>query len=297
MTLSELAPDLARLIIVVAAGVVAVPLVRRSSNRRSTCLAIGFGVVLAVVPTGLHLLQLAGKWNPHQQLAVLSRLDAPGFAFILYGIMLSLRTMSRTGDQLQRQNALLKEEASTDFLTGLLNRRQADVLLDYGAACARRSSDPLGFIMIDLDHFKNVNDTFGHQAGDAVLAHVAHLLKARMRSSDIVARYGGEEFLVVLADPSPEGISTLADDLRRLIEQTPAQCGGIAIPVTASFGIAISRVDTEDAAQEGIAKADAALYSAKAEGRNRVVSWAQAVHEGTKERSPEGDVTLLPGRA
>ena len=279
MVASELYTVLARLIVIVAAGMVAVPLVRRSANRRATCLAIVVGIVLALVPSALHLFQATGHWNLRPPFTVLSRLDALGFALILFGVMLSLRAVSRTGDELRKQNSILKREASTDFLTGLLNRRQVDLLLDYGAARARRSGDPLGFIMIDLDQFKKVNDTLGHQAGDAVLVHVAHLLQSRMRGSDIISRYGGEEFLVVLADPNPEGIVTLADDLRRLIEQNPAEYDGQPIPVTASFGVAISLVNTEEAVQECIGKADAALYAAKAMGRNRVVDWEQSFRE------------------
>jgi diguanylate cyclase (GGDEF)-like protein len=279
MVASELVTDLARLIVVIAASVAAVPLVRRSADRRSTSLAIVAGIVLTLVPSALHLFQAMGHWSLRPPLTVLSRLDAPGFALILFGLMLGLRAMLRTGDELRNQNSILRREASTDFLTGLLNRRQADFLLDYGAARARRSGDPLGFIMIDLDHFKNVNDTQGHQAGDAVLVHVAQLIKSRMRGSDIVARYGGEEFLVVLADPNPEGTVTLADDLRRLVEQNPAEYGGRPIPVTASFGVAISLMNTEEAVQECIGKADAALYAAKALGRNRVVSWEQSFRE------------------
>jgi diguanylate cyclase (GGDEF)-like protein len=223
MFTSELATDLARLLVAIAAAVLAIPLLRRSGNRRPTCLAIIFGIVLVMVPIALHLFQATGRWNPRYPFTVLYQLDFLGFAFILFGIMLGLRAVSRTGDELRKQNATLLQDASTDFLTGLLNRRQAGLLLDYGAARARRSGDPMGFILLDLDHFKNLNDTLGHQAGDAVLQHVAQLLKSRMRGSDIVARYGGEEFLVVLTDANPECIVTLADDLRRLIEQNPAE--------------------------------------------------------------------------
>jgi diguanylate cyclase (GGDEF)-like protein len=280
MVASELVTDLARLVVILAAGVAAVPLVRRSANRRSTCLVIAFGIVLALAPGALHLFRAAGRWSGGPTLTMLCQLDAPGFALILFGVVLGLRNMSRTGEELRSQNSILKQEASTDFLTGLLNRRQADFLLDYGAARARRSGDPLGFIMIDLDHFKNVNDTLGHQAGDAVLVHAAQMFKSRMRDSDILARYGGEEFLVVVAEASPEGIVALADDLRRLIEQNPTGYGGSPIPVTASFGVAISLVNTEVAIQECIGKADAALYAAKSLGRNRVVSWEQSFREG-----------------
>ena len=279
MIASELSTDLARLIVIIAAAVAAVMLVRRSANRRSACLTIVAGIVLTLVSSALHLIQASGHWDLRLPLAVLSRLEELGFALILVGILLGLRAVSRTGDELRKLNSSLKREVSTDFLTGLFNRRQVDFLIDYQAARARRSGDPMGFIMIDLDHFKKVNDTLGHQAGDAVLVHVAHLLQSRMRGSDIISRYGGEEFLVVLADPNPEGIVTLADDLRRLIEQNPAEYDGQPIPVTASFGVAISLVNTEEAVQECIGKADAALYAAKAMGRNRVVDWEHSFRQ------------------
>lgn len=280
------AADLARVVVIIAAAVAAAPLIRRSANRRSTCLTIVVGIVLTLLPTALHIVQAFG-WRLPLSLAILAKLDAPGFALILFGVVLSLRTMSRAGDELRTQNIKLQQEASTDFLTGLLNRRQADSLLDYGAVRARRSQQPLGFIMIDLDHFKEVNDTLGHQAGDAVLRHVASLLKSRMRGSDILARYGGEEFLVVLADANADSFVTLADDLRRLVEQTPAQYNGQAVPVTASFGVAISLVNTEDAVRECIGRADAAMYAAKALGRNRVISYDQSMRDSN---GPAGEI-------
>ncbi len=280
MAATEFSSELARIVVIVTAAVAAGPLVRRSTNKRSTWLAIIFGIALALVPSAVNLLQVSGLWTPKPHFAVLSRLDALGFALILFGVAMSLRAASRRGEELRKQNAVLQQEASTDFLTGLLNRRQVGLLLDYGAARARRSGDALGFIMIDLDHFKNVNDTWGHQGGDAVLVHVARLLQRRMRASDMIARYGGEEFLVVLSDPNPDGIVTIADDLRRLIEQSHAEFGGQFIPVTASFGVSVSHVNTEEAVQESIGKADAALYAAKAMGRNRVVGWDQAFSEG-----------------
>jgi diguanylate cyclase (GGDEF)-like protein len=276
---SDLAADLARLFVILVAAIAAVPLVKRASDRRSTGVAIASGMGLTLLPSVLHMLAAVKLCQLPAALAVLGRLDAPGLALILYGVVLSLRNVSRKGEELQKQNLALREEASTDFLTGLLNRRQADLLLEYGAARARRSGDPLGFIMLDLDHFKNVNDTHGHRAGDQVLRQVAALLKSRMRASDIVARYGGEEFLLVLADATREGIVALADDLRRLIEQSPVEFEGQSISVTASFGVAVCLVHTEDAIRDCIGQADAALYTAKDGGRNRVVTWEQVLRE------------------
>jgi diguanylate cyclase (GGDEF)-like protein len=104
---------------------------------------------------------------------------------------------------------------------------------------------------------------------------VGKIIKNRLRSSDIVARYGGEEFLVVILDPNPATIMTLADNLRLLIEQRPVRHDNVEIPVCASFGVVISHVDSEDGVREAISKADKALYAAKSQGRNCVVNWDQ----------------------
>ena len=151
MAATEFSTELARIVVIVTAAVAAGPLVRRSTNKRSTWLAIVFGIGLALVPSAVNLLQTSGLWKPTPHFAVLSRLDALGFALILFGVAMSLRAASRSGEELRKQNAVLQQEASTDYLTGLLNRRQVGLLLDYGAARARRSGDALGFIMIDLD--------------------------------------------------------------------------------------------------------------------------------------------------
>jgi len=279
MVTSDMAVILARLVVILAAAIAVAPLVRRSGKPWVTFAVISCGIVLVLVPTVLQLFEASYPWTLGASFAILARLDAPGFALILFGVVLGVRALSRTGEQLRQQNQVLQREASTDFLTGLLNRRQAYLLLDYGAARARRSGDPLGFIMVDLDHFKQVNDLHGHQAGDAVLAHVGKLLKSYMRASDIVARYGGEEFLVVVPNPTHDGIAALAEDLRALIEQNPTEVGSLVIPLTASFGVATSLVNTEDAVKDSIGKADAALYAAKTLGRNQVVSWEQAFRD------------------
>ena len=286
--------DGARLVVSLAAGAVVIPLMRRSADRRSTCLTIFAGIALTLAPNVLHLCEAIARWTPRPPLNLLGRVDSLGFALILLGVVLGLRRAARAGEELRKENAVLKQQASTDFLTGLLNRRQVDLLLGYGASRARRSGEPLGFVMIDLDHFKTVNDTFGHQAGDAVLVHVASLLKSRLRGSDMIARYGGEEFLVVLTDPNPEGVVLLADDLRRLIEQNPANCDGQSVPVTASFGVAVSLVNTEEAVQECIGKADAALYAAKSMGRNRVVAWEPSLDKGDAAAKRDGQQSCSP---
>jgi diguanylate cyclase (GGDEF)-like protein len=280
---SDVITGLVRLVIF-AAGVAAIPIVYRSGGRRRTYVIIACGLISVSIPAGIQVLQYAFAGQFHPSLGVFGqvRLDEAGYATILVGLLSGLRDLRAYRDQLHRDYLTLKRESSTDFLTGLLSRRQAELLLEFGAARASRSKSPLGFIMMDLDHFKTVNDTHGHQAGDAVLAHVGSILKNRLRNSDIVARYGGEEFLIVIMEPNLDTLMPLAENLRALIEQKPVRHGGAEIPIRASFGIALSPGDTEDAVKEAIHKADQALYAAKTRGRNQVVSWdeiAPAVQE------------------
>lgn len=266
-----------RLVVAAAAGLFAIPLVIRSAKRWVTAGLLAAGILLVLTPVVLPLIHRAINWPGGQLFAVLARLDAAGFAVILLGVFRGLRALRDAGDRLAAANLVLKEQASIDALTGLLNRREADSLLEYGAVRARESKAALGFVMIDLDFFKHVNDSRGHAAGDAVLAHIGRLLRGELRSSDIVARYGGEEFLVVVSESHPQKIIGLAENLRRVIEQTPAAFEGQTIPMTASLGVAVSPVGADETVKEAIRKADAALYKAKAAGRNRVVAWDESV--------------------
>jgi diguanylate cyclase (GGDEF)-like protein len=276
MATSDLITAAVRLIIF-AAGLAAIPIVYRSGGRWRTYVIIACGLVSVSIPVSIQILQYLLEGQLPASLAAVSqlRIEEAGYAIILVGLLAGLRDLRSSRDALCQDNLTLRQLASTDFLTGLLSRRQAELLLEHGAARARRSGSPLGFIMIDLDHFKKVNDTYGHQAGDAALAHVGKIIKNRLRNSDIVARYGGEEFLVVILEPSPDTIMMVADNLRLLIEQHPVRHGNVEIPVRASFGVVITFVDSEDGVREAISKADKALYAAKSQGRNCVVNWDQ----------------------
>jgi diguanylate cyclase (GGDEF)-like protein len=123
--------------------------------------------------------------------------------------------------------------------------------------------------MIDIDHFKKVNDTYGHQAGDFVLASTAKIILAKMRSSDYVCRYGGEEFIAILPGTELAGAARAAEKIRQEIANFVYDLDGTTIPITASFGVAQLNPDKEDG-KKTIARADAALYRAKQAGRNRV---------------------------
>ncbi|MBA5608848.1 diguanylate cyclase, partial [Duganella sp. FT3S] len=171
--------------------------------------------------------------------------------------------------QHEREQALT-DIAYTDPLTRLANRRA--FLQQAGAAFAgaRRHQRPLALLMIDLDHFKHVNDTYGHAAGDAVLVRTANCMRDSVRRADFPARLGGEEFVVLLPDTGLDDAFEAAERLRRMIEQAPpAEFDGHVITVTASIGVALMQADSKDIASL-LHEADLALYRAKETGRNRV---------------------------
>ena len=161
------------------------------------------------------------------------------------------------------------ENSVRDALTGCFNRRHSMEMLDSELRRARRSRGSFSVVMFDLDHFKSINDRFGHLCGDAVLAQVGHRMKAVLRSSDMKCRYGGEEFLVLLPDTPLAGARRVAEMLRHDLEEHPVHWDGQTVVITASFGIA-EIVAAEEDASSIVGRADAALYRAKQDGRNRV---------------------------
>jgi diguanylate cyclase (GGDEF)-like protein/PAS domain S-box-containing protein len=171
-------------------------------------------------------------------------------------------------NQLKALNQKLQSLAVTDGLTGLHNHRAFQDYLEEQFQVAMRNKQPLALILMDVDHFKQYNDTYGHQAGDEVLRQVAQILQTNVREGDFVARYGGEEFVVVLPRTDLESAVAVAERLRRAIESAEWSLR----PVTGSFGVASIRPDMETR-QELIEAADQALYQAKKNGRNRVEAW------------------------
>jgi diguanylate cyclase (GGDEF)-like protein len=170
----------------------------------------------------------------------------------------------------------LSDIAFADALTRLPNRRAFFKQAEATFAVARRHDRMLALLMIDLDHFKRVNDTYGHAAGDAVLARAADCLRQSLRESDLPARLGGEEFVVMLPETSLANAAATAERIRLTIEQAPpAVWDGQAIPVTASIGVAMMRGDSQDIGAI-LHEADLALYQAKQDGRNRVACAAPA---------------------
>jgi diguanylate cyclase (GGDEF)-like protein len=167
----------------------------------------------------------------------------------------------------------LRELSMVDGLTRLLNRRTIHQRLSEELERARRYGMPLAIALCDLDHFKAINDTYGHLAGDAVLVHVAEVLREEARAADVIGRYGGEEFLVLLPNTDAESAARAAQRLRDALVRHPAPMSGDSqLEVTGSLGVAaLSELPPEAGPDALLALADRRLYEAKAAGRNRVV--------------------------
>ena len=168
-------------------------------------------------------------------------------------------------EQLERQNARLAELATTDDLTGLANRREFRRTIETSLALARLQGQPLSLILLDIDHFKDFNDTFGHQAGDEALRMLARALRSSCREHELAARFGGEEFAVVLLGAGPEEAWGSAERIRAALAESP----WAHRPLTASFGIATSGPEAS-CLTELVERADAALYASKRAGRDRI---------------------------
>ena len=196
---------------------------------------------------------------------------------LYYGLPLSMVAAAilvalGVADRLREQRAALTEaerRAQTDPLTGVLNRRSLVERLDAACLRARARGLPIALLFIDLDHFKEINDTFGHAAGDACLGAVIAPIQAELRQSDVIGRYGGEEFVVILSSADIAAAHPIAERIRNRVEAVRIEGFGVPIQLTCSIGVATS--DTLGVWGEHlIAQADAAVYAAKRSGRNRV---------------------------
>ncbi len=183
--------------------------------------------------------------------------------------------------------------AVQDGLTGLVNRRALDDRLEAELAHAVRHRRDLCLLMLDIDHFKKVNDTHGHLAGDEVLRQISALLGDQVRTEDVVARYGGEEFVVIARDIPPHGAAALAERLRVAVSVRRFRFEAITLQVTISIGISsLSGLRSDPSAARLVAAADIALYEAKEGGRNRV-----AVAPSERVRSKDDQSQQAPSRA
>jgi len=170
---------------------------------------------------------------------------------------------------IKRLQLLLEDQAIRDGLTGLFNRRYLDDTLDREISRARRSGDTISVLMLDIDHFKLMNDTYGHRAGDDILIHLARYVSSQIRGSDLICRYGGEEFVIILVGSTIEHAAERANDICQGVRGRGFLIEGDLIHVTVSIGVACFPVDGESP-DEILHTADIAMYQAKKAGRNQV---------------------------
>ncbi len=179
-------------------------------------------------------------------------------------------------EELQRLNNALKERSIRDGLTGLFNHRYFYYVLRRDFLLVKRGSSDLACLLLDLDHFKRINDTYGHQFGDTVLKKVAARVRSTVRETDLVSRYGGEEFAILLPDTSLEGALVTAEKIRARIGNRAFPNGTDSTRITVSIGLATCNEHRPANPQDLLAFADKALYEAKAGGRNCVKVYSSA---------------------
>jgi len=227
-------------------------------------LGIRQGDILGAVSISIPIQGLLKETRHTRLIILLSAISLIGFLIAITYFM----TLSLARD-LKNAQALLQSMALTDELTGLNNRRQVLARLDEEFQRSIRLGEPICLIYLDIDHFKNINDTYGHPVGDQVLKCIAERMQSCVRPYDIVGRVGGEEFLIIApASPSEDAVS-LAERVITSISKETISEGTVRLTVTASAGVAV--ISTNDTDIDDLLKrADRALYQAKAEGRNRV---------------------------
>lgn len=174
-------------------------------------------------------------------------------------------------DELIQAREEIRQQAMKDSLTGLWNRAAFTEMFERELDRAKRGQGQTGLLLLDLDHFKQVNDTHGHMAGDVALRKAARLLRESVRAYDFVGRFGGEEFLIAFPNCNADEAQNQAERIRKAVASTPIQVGETEIPLTFSIGTAVAGPDQQSIGAT-LAAADVALYRAKNTGRNRVVS-------------------------
>ncbi len=229
-------------------------------------LRAAYGFILSFAsPLGWVLIQLMAGREPFTE---------ENFDLLLY-LYMSIATavvFSSLGYFIGKRELMITDMALTDGLTGLYNQRYFSTRLDQEFERYRRNEHPLSVIQIDLDFFKNINDSFGHQAGDQILMRVAKLIKENCRKNEIAARVGGEEMAIIALDCDTQEAMQLAERLRCRISNLSYCFQELEIPVSASFGVASADENTH-CGQDIYLNADKALYHAKRTGRNRACAY------------------------
>jgi diguanylate cyclase (GGDEF)-like protein len=180
---------------------------------------------------------------------------------------LKIQTLIR---ELKASYEKLQELAQTDPLTKLYNRRYFQDISKNILNLSKREQEPLSIVMVDIDKFKRINDTYGHQIGDEVIVSLANILQNSKRESDIVCRYGGEEFVILLPNTAVDGALDFAEKLREKVESNRLILKDLEVNFTVSLGVSAVRLDRESNIERALNRADEALYESKNSGRNRV---------------------------
>lgn len=230
---------------------------------RYTLLVIG----LLLLP--IELLLLSSGDSVAQWAALAGALFAISTSRSVFAYGARMDESVRQTHRLREANRIAQWHAETDVLTGLNNRRAFTSAARALMQLATRENSRVAILLIDLDHFKDINDGHGHSVGDAMLAHVADLMRAALRRSDICGRLGGDEFAVLLPNATPEAAHAVAEKIRTLALQTTVPLDGLEVSVCLSIGIACGSGDDFDAL---LARADHAMYDAKRVGPNRIVA-------------------------
>ncbi len=267
----------ASVVLQVAAAVVAWNALRRAGRFRLPWFCLSSAMLLMVVR---RVLSLATTWTdsaqggtPHPVSGTLDAFTAFAISVLVLAGMQGLHSLFIT---LENQATRLLQLSESDPLTGLRNRRSMtrDALRELQRA--NRTGGKVSALMLDLDHFKKINDRHGHPVGDVALAELAHALQSQLREVDLVARWGGEEFLVLLPDTDADGAERVAERLRKTVAATRVSMGRRELHVTSSIGASTlhgGHRATEEALAHLIGEADQALYVAKHRGRNRVACY------------------------
>lgn len=211
-------------------------------------------------------------------------LAAAASAGFLAGWQASRRRTRLQHDRLTQELNAAREEARTDALTGLWNRKAFEEQLQIQTAISRRYDLPLTLVLLDIDHFKNINDTRGHAIGDAVLKELAQRLRASVRDADLTTRYGGDEFALLLPQTHLDGGCQVAERICHHVASALASFPAIENPITLSAGVA--SLNPRESSADLVHRADSALYESKQAGRNRV-SVAKGLSPRKEPHEPE----------
>ena len=180
----------------------------------------------------------------------------------------AFQSIEAINTELEETNRKLKKVARFDVLSGLLNRLSLFTAMDSEIERAHRMNTFLSGIMMDIDHFKAINDNFGHLHGDRVIAEIGHRLRSLLRKYDLAGRYGGEEFFIILPNTNSQQSKMIAERFRLQLQDNPVRFDTVEMTITASFGVAVYR--KEESRESWISRADGNMYNAKQSGRNRV---------------------------